>query len=67
MKGETDLLQVDKLNLRAISKKKNLSGVILEYLLYVECNPKKALELTLLMDPTWWWKLKQGIYMNKID
>ena len=56
MQGDTDFLQVDKLNFKVIAKNKNLSRIIVDYLLYVDHNPRKALELIVLCDTNWWWK-----------
>ncbi|KRX09628.1 hypothetical protein PPERSA_09298 [Pseudocohnilembus persalinus] len=58
-------LQTDKLNMRNIAKKKSIAKAICNYLLYIENNPKKALELaaeaTQLSDyQDWWWKERLG-------
>jgi hypothetical protein len=58
MQGDTNFILVDKLNLGSIAKRKNLSKIICEYLLYVDNNPRKALELILLVEENWWWKAK---------
>lgn len=41
--GSTDgFLNTDKLNMRNIAKKGAIAKAVCNYLLYVECNPKKV-------------------------
>ncbi len=53
--------------MKSIAKKKNLAKVICDYLLFVDHNPKKALELSIESESNWWWKSKQGtfFYFNR--
>jgi hypothetical protein len=44
--------------MKSIAKKSNLAKVICDYLLFVDHNPKKALELSIESEPNWWWKSK---------
>jgi len=53
-------IMTDKLNMKSIAKKNNISRAICDYLIYVEHNPKKALELaseaTVIANYNdWWW------------
>ena len=58
MQGDTNFIQVDKLNMNQVAKRKNLSKLICDYILYVDNNPRKALELILQVEPNWWWRQK---------
>ena len=56
---------VDKLNLKSIAQKPVISKCICNYLLYVEPNYRKCLELaseaTVLYEyKDWWWKERLG-------
>ncbi|EGR30238.1 hypothetical protein IMG5_137130 [Ichthyophthirius multifiliis] len=56
-----NFLQIDKLDMKKIAKKGILAQAICNYLLYVENNPKKALQLAsectqLSQFKDWWWK-----------
>eukprot|EP01016_Furgasonia_blochmanni_P050532 TRINITY_DN7821_c0_g2_i4.p1 TRINITY_DN7821_c0_g2~~TRINITY_DN7821_c0_g2_i4.p1 ORF type:complete len:494 (-),score=70.15 TRINITY_DN7821_c0_g2_i4:38-1519(-) len=58
-------IAVDKLNMKAIASKKAISKAICDYLIYVEHNPKKALELAAEATVVnnfndWWWKVRLG-------
>ena len=58
-------IAVDKLNMKAIANKKAISKAICDYLIYVEHNPKKALELAAEATVVsgyndWWWKVRLG-------
>ncbi len=66
LRADDHFLQVDKLNMKSIAKKKNLAKVICDYLLFVDHNPKKALELSIESEQNWWWKSKQGISIKYI-
>eukprot|EP00941_MAST-03F_sp_MAST-3F-sp1_P005735 g5735.t1 len=58
-------IDVDKLNLRNFSRRGALSKVLVDYLLYHENNPRKALELAAAASERsdfkdWWWKARLG-------
>jgi len=58
-------MQTDKLDMKKIAQKKGIARAICNYLLYVENNPKKALELcaegTYASEyKDWWWKERLG-------
>lgn len=58
-------IQPDKLDMKKIAKKGAIAKAVCNYLLYVENNPKKALELaaeaTQMTDyKDWWWKERLG-------
>ena len=60
-----EFLDSGKLNMKKIAKNKSMARAICDYLLYVEHNPKRALELaaeaTVLVNYTdWWWKERLG-------
>jgi tetratricopeptide repeat protein 8 len=59
------MLDVEKLNVKKYASRKGLGMLIAEYLLYVEHNVRKALDLcaeaTKANDfKDWWWKAKLG-------
>jgi tetratricopeptide repeat protein 8 len=41
----SEFIQVDKLDLKKLAKKNAIARTLCNYLIYVEHNPKKALEL----------------------
>lgn len=62
--GDT-FIDSDKIDLRKYSKKPGLARALLDYMLYVDHNPKRGLELcshcTKLSDyRDWWWKERLG-------
>lgn len=59
------LVDVEKLNIKKYARKTGLAMVLAEYLLYVEHNTRKALDLcseaTKEADyKNWWWKVRLG-------
>ncbi len=59
------LIDVEKLNIKKYAKKTGLAMALTEYLLYVEHNTRKALDLcseaTKESDyKNWWWKVRLG-------
>eukprot|EP01036_Dinobryon_divergens_P032502 gene32502-42107_t len=59
------LVDVDKLNLRKYASRTGLAMVLTDYLLYVEHNTRKALELCAEATKenefrSWWWKARLG-------
>ena len=55
----------DKLNAKNIAKKKHIAKAIVDYLIYVESNFRRALDIaaesTALVNYTdWWWKARVG-------
>lgn len=59
------LVDVEKINIKKYASKTGIAMVLADYLLYVEHNVRKALELcaeaTLAADfKDWWWKTKLG-------
>ena len=71
-KAGGQFIMVDKLNLKNIAKKNSISRALCDYLLYVEHNPKKALELaaeaTVLANyDDWWWKERLGKCYYQVD
>ena len=58
-------LMVDKLNLKALAQKKVIAKAVCDYLIYVEHNIKKALEIAAEATVAsnyedWWWKARLG-------
>lgn len=59
------LVDVEKLNLRKYASRTGLAMVLTDYLLYVEHNTRKALELCAEATKenefrSWWWKARLG-------
>lgn len=58
-------LNIDKLNIKALAQKKVIAKAVCDYLIYVEHNIKKALELAAEATVAsnyedWWWKARLG-------
>lgn len=58
-------LMADKLNAKSVAKKKHMAKAIVEYLIYVESNFRRALDIaseaTVLTNyKDWWWKARIG-------
>mmetsp|Transcript_35664 Transcript_35664/g.70948 ORF Transcript_35664/g.70948 Transcript_35664/m.70948 type:complete len:507 (-) Transcript_35664:159-1679(-) len=65
LSGTGALIDVDKLNVKKYASKTGIAMVLVDYLLYVEHNVRKALELcaeaTKACDyKNWWWKARLG-------
>lgn len=63
--AEGPLLDVEKMSARKYAKKAGLAMALLDYLLYVEHNVRKALELCVEATKEndfrdWWWKARLG-------
>ena len=63
--GGGQFIDSSKLNIKSLAKKKSLAKAVCDYLIYVEHNPKKALELaaeaTVVSNYNdWWWKARLG-------
>lgn len=63
--GTGSLVDVEKLNIRKYASRTGIAMALVEYLLYVQHNTRKALELcaeaTKASDfKDWWWKAKLG-------
>ncbi len=61
----TTFIAVDRLDLAKYGRKPALAKALFEYLMYVEHNPKKALELAAEATQSahfsdWWWKARLG-------
>lgn len=59
------LVDVEKLNLRKYATRPGLAMVLVDYLLYVEHNTRKALDLCVEATKAsdykdWWWKARLG-------
>ena len=59
------LVDIDKLNIKKYAAKQGLAMVLTDYLLYVEHNTRKALELCAEATKyhefkSWWWKARLG-------
>jgi tetratricopeptide repeat protein 8 len=60
-----DFIKVDKLDIKKMAKNEPVAIALCNYLLYVENNPKKALELAAECSnlgeyKNWWWKERLG-------
>jgi hypothetical protein len=65
LSGTGALVDVDKLNVKKYASKTGIAMVLTDYLLYVEHNVRKALEIcseaTKENDfKSWWWKARLG-------
>ncbi len=65
LSGTGALVDVDKLNVKKYASKTGIAMVLTDYLLYVEHNVRKALEIcseaTKDSDfKSWWWKARLG-------
>jgi tetratricopeptide repeat protein 8 len=65
-------IDVSKLNLAKYAKRPALAKILAEYLLIVECNPRKALELCAESTKhaaykSWWWKSRLGKCYYKLS
>lgn len=55
----------DKLNAKSVAKKKHIAKAIVDYLIYVESNFRRALDISseataLTNYKDWWWKARIG-------
>ena len=55
----------DKLNAKNVAKKKHIAKAVVDYLIYVEANARRALDIaseaTILVNYNdWWWKARIG-------
>ncbi|KAG5191229.1 hypothetical protein JKP88DRAFT_259616 [Tribonema minus] len=69
--GGAAFVDTDRLDLKRMAKRGALAAALVEYLLYVERNPRKALELaaeaTAAADfKDWWWKARLGRCYHKL-
>lgn len=65
MQSGGTFLMADKLNAKSVAKKKHMAKAIVEYLIYVESNFRRALDIaseaTVLTNyKDWWWKARIG-------
>jgi len=63
--GGGPFINADKLDLKKYAERPALARALFEYILYVDHNPKKALELAALATASasfgdWWWKERLG-------
>ena len=63
--GKEKLVNAEAINVKKIVKKPAFAKAVCDYLLYVEHNPKKALELAIEATQAanfkdWWWKARLG-------
>jgi tetratricopeptide repeat protein 8 len=59
------LIDVEKLNIKRYASRNGIAMILVDYLLYVEHNSRKALELCAEATKenefkSWWWKAKLG-------
>ena len=65
-------IDVGRLDLRKYASRPALAKVLADYLLHVECNPRKALELCAEATKNaeykdWWWKSRLGLAYYKLS
>lgn len=58
-------IQADKLNAKSIGKKKHIAKAVVDYLIYVESNFRRALDIASEATVAanfndWWWKARIG-------
>lgn len=63
--NNSSMIDVEKLNIKKYAKITGLAMILVDYLLYVEHNPRKALELCAEATrehefKNWWWKARLG-------
>ena len=62
--GSTFLF-ADKINAKKVAKSNNIARAVCDYLIYMDNNPRKALEIALeananTKNADWWWKARMG-------
>ena len=65
MQSGAQFIVADKLNAKSVAKKRHLAKAIVDYLIYVESNYRRALDIaseaTVLTNyQDWWWKARIG-------
>jgi tetratricopeptide repeat protein 8 len=65
MQAGGQFIMADKLNAKNIAKKKHIAKAVVDYLIYVESNFRRALDISsestaLTNYKDWWWKARIG-------
>ena len=63
--GNGQFIMADKLNSKNVAKKKHIAKAVVDYLIYVESNFRRALDIAseatnLVNFNDWWWKARVG-------
>ena len=65
MQQQGQFIMADKLNAKNVAKKKHIAKAVVDYLIYVESNFRRALDIaaeatTMTNYEDWWWKARIG-------
>jgi tetratricopeptide repeat protein 8 len=65
MQSGGQFIMADKINAKNVAKKKHIAKAVVDYLIYVESNFRRALDIaseaTILVNYNdWWWKSRIG-------
>ena len=65
MQTNGQFIMADKLNAKNVAKKKHIAKAVVDYLIYVESNFRRALDIAaeatqMTNYEDWWWKARVG-------